>query len=479
MVVSRGMNMPMARQLGRGRLPLSVKLWIAVVATNLLGLMVAVYVAGAVRTQSVSPGMEQGLLAAYYVGMFVCAAVDALWLDEVVFKGAFRITHIQGRADALRRRGTRNKPDPAKGADAADGDAEDDAEELVEVAATFQRSTVTFPFSLLIFGLATYLLFNAVNHDFDGYYRRIGGHIATLRGAEEADRADRREAVEALSLNGRVESLNALADTLDHPDPDTARYAAWALGRHWQNLHARHLIKPLVGAYRQDRPEVRREALVSLARLQHRNFAGPIQDELARELETDDVDVRLLWGLGYIQHTSSFPVLEKALYHRDPRVAAVAAWALAQHRDQRGGREAVNILESRLPAAPFEVKCSIVHALMILGDEASNIPLMHAWDGMPTEQRFNVCTPLTLTVEPDGTGDEQKLVSQETYAMKTLEAMGRMRATSPNIRTRVEPWLREQIADEDNTLKTREAATSLLTGISSGRDDIEAATPAE
>ena len=82
-------------------------------------------------------------------------------------------------------------------------------------------------------------------------------------------------------------------------------------------------------------------------------------------------------------------------------------------------------------------------------------------------------------MRPDLGGDEQELTSQETYAMKTLEAMGRMRATSPDVRQEVEPWLQMQIHEPDNTLKTREAAGSLLHGIESVRDDVEAAAAAE
>ena len=130
-------------------------------------------------------------------------------------------------------------------------------------------------------------------------------------------------------------------------------------------------------------------------------------------------------------------------------------------------------IDDRLPAAPFEVQCAIVHSLMILGDESSNEPLMHAWDAMPTEQRFEICQTLTLDIEPDGGGsDPQELVSQETFAMKTLEAMGRMRASSPAVRVAVEPWLQSQIDEPSNTLKTREAAGSLLNGIKSARNDI-------
>jgi hypothetical protein len=185
------------------------------------------------------------------------------------------------------------------------------------------------------------------------------------------------------------------------------------------------------------------------------------------------VDERLIWATGYIQHISSFEVLERALYHADVEVARVAAWAISQHRDQRGGRKAVDLLEARLPAAPFLLKCAIVHSLGIMADERSNLALMHAWKAVPVGDRFELCPAKHVFARPDGAGDRQDLMMPgETYAIKTLESMGTMRASRPEIRAEVEPFLEQIIADEANTKATREAAQSLLTGIQEQRNDL-------
>ena len=55
--------------------------------------------------------------------------------------------------------------------------------------------------------------------------------------------------------------------------------------------------------------------------------------------------------------------------------------------------------------------------------------------------------------------------------MKTIQAMGAMRATTPEVRREVEPWLERVIAAEDTAPVTREAAQSLLRGIRAQRDD--------
>ena len=433
------------------RIPTAILLWGAMVVANMAGMTVAVAVASTVRGVVDSGTTENALLALYYVSMLVVAAVDALLIDEVVFGGSFRLTHLQGRSARFARKD----------------------EEVELVAATLQRSNVSFPFVLLLCTIGTYMVYNATNHGFDDYWRRIGRHVATLRTTDPDGAADRREAVESLSLNTRNEAMATLLRALERED-ETAAWAAWGLGRYWQDPRSRHLVRPLLRAMRRGDAELRREAVLALGRLQHRAIAEDLQAELEAELAAQGpVDRRVVWALGYIQHVESFPVLEKALHHQDDSVAAVAAWALAQHRDQRGGRAAVGILEARLPSAPHEVRCAIAHGLMIMGDESSNLALMHAFDGLDEASRATVCTKLTVDVRPDGEGDRQDLTTQETYAMKTLEAMGRMRATTGDVRAEVEPWL-QRIADDDaNSLATRQSASNLLAGIQGARNDLD------
>jgi hypothetical protein len=165
-------------------------------------------------------------------------------------------------------------------------------------------------------------------------------------------------------------------------------------------------------------------------------------------------------------------VLDRALYHPDESIQRLAAWALSQHRDSGKGREAADLLEQRLPAAPLMTKCAIVHSLGVLADERSNLALMHAYDSLTPAEREVVCERITVYISPDGENDrEDLLMPQERYGMKTMQAMGAMRATTPSMRDKVEPWLAGVIADPQTAPLTRESAQSLLRGIQAQRDD--------
>lgn len=434
-------------------MPTGAKLWLMVVAANVVGMTIAVFATAAIRAVPESEGVETALRVAYYAAMLVVAIIEAFWLDELLFKGAFRITHLRGKsADVARKQG-----------------------DFETLAASVQRSTFTFPLTVVGCAIFTYIAFNVVNHDFDHYDKWVGQHVSALRGDDEASMQRRFDAIDALSVRREKEVLPRLLQALERDDA-VAPWAAWAIGRHRDVKQIRPLIRPLVAASRRGDPALEREAILSLARLQHRAVAPNLQDALAAELDAGgEVDKRLVWAMGYIQHTSSFEVLERALYSPDVEVARVAAWSIAQHRDQRGGREAVDLLEARLPAAPFLLKCAIVHSLGITADERTNLALVHAWDTVSPEDRFEICPAQYVYARPDGGGDRQDLLMPtETYAMKTLESMGAMRATRPEIRAEVEPFLERVIDDETSTKATREAAQSLLTGIQEQRDDLAA-----
>jgi hypothetical protein len=432
------------------RPPTWVKLWSAVILTNLGGFLVAIWVARLVRGGVDSMGTETALLFGYYAVMAVAAFVDALLLDEVLFKGAFRRTHLQGRT-------------------ARHAARSDDVE---GVAVTLQRSTVSFPLLLLVAGAITYNVFNLVNRDFDVYHRRVGKHISALTHGE---RTQRIEAIEALSIRREPEILAVLKETLRRDD-ESAAWAAWALGRFSDLPSRRPLIAPLWEASQGSDPVLRTEALIALARLQHRAVAPALHEEIERARASGEpVDPRLLFALGSIQTMSSVDLLEDLLHRGDLETQAMAAWALAQHRDQRGGRAMVTLLENRLPTAPLSVRCAIVHALGILADERSNLALSRAYDEATPLERGTVCERRQISLRPDGDlSDRYDLfVPQDTFDMKVVASMAQMRATSPDIRTRVEPWLERQITDEGVNPAVREACQSLLAGIRQGRDDAQ------
>ncbi len=433
--------------------PSSFKLWVLAVIANMIGIGVAVFCAAKLRSVPAEASTETLLRVVYYGTMLFVAFADALLVDELVFGGAFRLTHLQGHsAQTL-------------GREASDR----------QVAAVFNRSTMSFPLTVLACGGLTYLIFNFVNHDFDEYDRHVGQFVSDLRGDAPEDRQTRLDAIDSLSMRVRPETMRVLLRELKREDAELAARAAWAIGRQRQIEVRRHLVPPLIEAWKRGDERLSREALIALARLQHRAIAKHIIADLDAQLEaarTDPetkVDPRLAWALGYVQVMDAVPVLEKALYSDDELLQRVAAWALAQHRDQKGGREVVRIMEARLPSAPFYTRCAIIHSLGVMADENSNLALMHAYDQATPEERFATCEPIMLPIRPGGGSDEQPLLKpRETLAMKILMSMGQMAAVRPEIRSEVEPWLELLIADESNTLKTREAAQSLLTGIRSG-----------
>lgn len=425
----------------------AMKLWLAVVCANLLGLFAAVYVATYLRAGAGNPDV---LFPIYYGAMIVAGIVDAFWLDDLLFKGAFRRS-LQGKTGAF----------ASKKAD------------VEELAASMQKPAISFPVIIIVCSFVTYGLFNLVNRGFDGWWRDVGKHVHTLRAADSSTEAQQ-QAILELSTRNRPEVLLILESELLDGDPDVEAWAAWAIGRQKTNEAMNiNRVPALIERVRNGDPKVRREALITLARLQHRAITDQVREALAEELAAGGkVDPRLIWGLGYLQHRDSLPVLDKALYHPDEEIQRLAAWALAQHRDSGKGRDAADLLEQRLPAAPIASKCAIVHSLGVLADERSNLALMHAHDSLTPEQRWFLCDPVTVSASPDGEHDrETLLMPRERYAMKTLQAMGAMRATTPEIREQVEPWLERIIAAPETEPLIREAAQSLLTGIREQRDD--------
>jgi hypothetical protein len=456
-----GPTLPAGYGPAKRRIPTSAKLGIAVVMANLAGLIAAVYCAQQIRAVPATAGTETILFAIYYTALCLAAVVDALWVDEVLFHGAFRLTYFHGK----------------------DGSRVNLKDDPTVVAASMQRSSVSFPVVLLLAGGLTYLGFNAVNHDFNGYVRRIGKHVSNLRGDDPEAQPRRLQAIAALSIRRDPEVVPLLLQQLGRGG-ETGAYAAWALGRFADAKNYRKsIIEALWAASEEPDQAVRREALIALARLQHRPVAGPLQAEIRRELDADAaaLDPRLVYATGFIQVPSSLPLLTEALQRGEVLTQRVSAWAIAQHRDQREAKDLDRLLEQRLPSAPFLTRCALVHSLGTIGDERANLALMHAFDTATPEELNAKCPAATVFLRPDG-GDEPAdlLLPPTTYENKILATMGQVRATNPEIRKLVEPWLEGLIASrppsEEDLFAPR--ARSLLEGIRLGRDDTEAqATP--
>lgn len=452
-----GTQLPTGYGPGRRRIAPASKLGVAVVIANLAGLIAAVWCAQQIRAVPAAQSTETILFAVYYTALCVVAVVDALWIDELVFNGAFRLQHLQGK-------------------DGARLNLKDDE---ATVAASMQRSSISFPAVLILSGGLTYLLFNAVNHDFNPYYRRIGKYVSSLRGEDPADQPKRSAAIAALSIRRDPEIVPILLKQLGRGGEQGA-FAAWALGRFSDVKHQRKgIVEALWAASQETDPAVTREALIALARLQHRVVAGPLQAALRSDLDATDraLDRRLIYATGFIQTPSSIPLLTEILQRGDIPSQRVAAWALAQHRDQRDARDIDLVLAERLPSASLLTRCALIHSLGILGNERSNLALMHAYDIATPAERAMACPSETVFLRPDGADEPADLLlPPDTYAMKIIHTMGQIRATAPEIRGAVEPWLTALVAanKDDGTLLAARAQ-SLLDGIQQVRDDTRGA----
>ncbi len=429
------------------RQPLWPRLFSFAVMANAAALVLAVWVARLLRAVPETDSTEQWLRAAYYGGIALAAIFDGFLLDELLFRGAFRRTHLVGRVPGFAKRD----------------------EDVDDIAVSLQRSTWSFPFLLLASGLVTSIALNVVTRDLDGYYRNLGVHLgAVARG----DAPRQIEGIRQLSIRRAPEILPALRRTLA-AGGEAAPWAAWAIGRHRDQQNRRPLIAPLVAAVREGDPAVRREAAIALGRLQQRSMVGATQEELRRDLDRDaGIDIRLLYALGAVQVTSSKDLLAEVLTRGDAPAQRIAAWAIAQHRDQRGAKDFAKLLEDRLVTADVELRCALVHSLGIFAHEHSNLALVRAYDDSTEAELAFGCPRVSIPMSPDGKEDfEEILMPEDTLALKILASMGSMRATSPEIRAVVEPWLEKRVADTTATLFIQEGAKVLLAGIREGRND--------
>lgn len=434
-----------------GRTPMWAKLCSFVISANLAGFLIADWVARWVRAVPETATQESGLLFAYYGAMLLIGIIDALLIDEIAFRGAFRRTTLGGYGARNAARGT--------------ADVED-------MALASKPSGMTFPVLVLLCGGVTYFLFNAVNHDFDRDYRRIGRDLGILAHGDEPERIEALRRVAILRGEYLPRVIHALTNALAEGG-EPARWAAWGMGKLADQPRTRPLIPPLVEATRSSDPGLRKEALFALGRLQHRASGPAIADEVRRQHEAGEVDPRMLYALGAVQVLSSREILETLLYQAKPSIQGLAAWALAQHRDQVGGDALVDVLEARLPSANLPLRCDIVHALGILAAERSNRVLMQLYDTSTPEERATQCESRRLSLRPDGGPQDwvDLFMPADAFGMRIIATMAQMRATSPEIRQEVEPWLERLIADPTTAAAPQTAAGTLLEGIRTQRDD--------
>lgn len=426
------------------------KLCSLVISVNLAGFLVAIWVARWVREVPETASMETGLMFAYYAAMLLVGIADAFLVDELAFGGAFRRTTLDG----IGARAVGRKAD------------------IEAMALSVKPSGMTFPVLVLLGGGVTFWLFNAVNADFDEYYRRIGRNLGVLAHGKEPERVEALQKIAVMRGEYLPLVMRSLVATLPEGG-EVGRWAAWGMGKLADQPRKRPLIPPLVAASRSDDPKLRQEALLALGRLQHRAAGEAIAVEVRTQHEAGAVDPRLLYALGSVQVLTSKEILTTLLYQGDVATQGLAAWALAQHRDQAGAEDLAEIVEGRLDSATLPLKCDIVHALAILAHESSNDALMRTYDASTPVERESTCASRRLSLRPDGGPLDwvDLFMPTDTLGMRIIATMAQVRATHPEIRQRVEPWLQQIIDDPATPLAPATGARTVLEGIRTQRDD--------
>ncbi|MFY0530906.1 HEAT repeat domain-containing protein [Nannocystis pusilla] len=432
------------------------KLLIAAVIANLAGMIAAVFLARLIRDVPADASTETMLLVAYYTAMCVVAVADALLVDEFMFGGV--------PPDPSAGQGPEVRPGERRGGDGG-GDHAALVGQLPDRPVAVRRADVP-ALQLREPGLQLLL-----PKSWDS--RQFSARRRTRESAPPA--AGDRRAVGAPAPHDRADFAPAA-----RPRGRGRGVGAWALGRFIDVTSERKaILGDLRAAAKSPDPNLRREALISLARYQDRDVADQLIGELERDLAANVIDRRLLIAAGYIQVPKLLPVLQQVLQRGDEKAQRVAAWAIAQHRDQREAKDLDTMLTDRLPSAGFPVRCAIVFSLGILGNERANVPLMHAYDTATPEERTTTCPVEVVYLRPDGQQDHfDLLLPVDNYENHIFKVLGQIRATSPEIRAEVEPWLERLVAAHkgDGTLKA-DRAQSLLDGIRSARDDSKLAAP--
>jgi HEAT repeat protein len=395
-----------------------------------------------------APNREPQAILLHYLLIALAAIAQAMWADSHFLHGAFRQRIFASKKKS----------------------GDDDS-----LAAQHSNAHAIFIAILLFCGLATYNLNRFANRGFDAYYESVGRSFASIRTLSEGSISldEVKEDFERLAFSPRPEVPAFLLEQLNSERAEVKAWSAWALGRRKDPSLRRTVVEPLVEIVRKGPPAASTEAKIALARMQHRGIASKIEGDIQAALERgEDPDLRLLWSLANTQSASSLDILERALYSTNEEVARVAVFALAQLRESAAAPKSVKLLESRLGAAPFALRCAIIHGLGILGNENSNFAIMHGLDGAPPAERAQICPSTRMLLRPDHGGNDVHLLfissirnSQENLAMVALLAMGSMRATAPHVRESVEPWLESLKTNEAYPYEVRTAVDSLLNGI--------------
>ncbi len=208
----------------------------------------------------------------------------------------------------------------------------------------------------------------------------------------------------------QIESLNALTDLGEAAVPVLVAALGNEQTRYWAILALGELgekgkgaVEALVAALKDPRPEVRREVLVTFARMGAP--AAPAVSAISAQMNDKDDSVRhaAVFALGRIgpEAASAADALRKARESKDQLMQTVAAWALAhiEPNNEELRQEAVKLLTAVIRDHKSKAQGAALRGLLELEpDPAKVVPVLSSLmaDGTPEAVQEAVSAAATL-----------------------------------------------------------------------------------
>ena len=429
------------------RFLLGTKLGLFLLAGLVFGLSQAYSVPATdyIRHESTSTGTDVALRLVYFALMCLVAFSETLLVDELFFHGGWRKRVLGGQKGSLleeleegdeerqgegakEKEGALESESPRHG----DGDGEDnddggraagekrairgaqgeeegvaekegrsrnDADYSIK-GSLFRDYTVHVTLAFLVLLAGNYYLFNAINGQFDFYYRDVGYLYTRLR---SPDSKTRRQALAALTPKRLGSVSPRLLERLKNGDEKERIWAIWGLGYRAEygllspalKQEAVSRILPLVekGSEKQ-----RAIAAVALARLKSYRWLQHALKELKKPAPHPYFAVAL--GLLRDHRPESLAALNELLLDPDETRAMAAAWALGQMKV----KTAAAPLRKKLFKMKGPVECVAVESLGRLGDTSAVSSLVRLFE---SEESDLICPQKVLKFRPDQEGGDK------------------------------------------------------------------------
>ncbi len=359
---------------------------------------VSVFATGHVREASTSPGMDVFVITGWMLLTFLTAVIAALLVGTLIFGDAWRRVNILGEGLDL------------------------DPDDLSMARHASKRQTLPIAVMVVVAIFALTKVMSLITDDFFDWYSKFGYATSTLRGDDEE--AKLRVLVELTrSQDSRLmDNTDMIRAVWADPDASEALktraiFSLGEIGRRmvrsiqlmeegnkgakWvRTLHSeliQHVEPKLLAALEEKPTGERARALVFALGSLESDAAVPLMAQYlkdpARERET--VRAIILALSQYRTPARTVSAILPVLAGDDIELAGLAAWAVGEMYGLGAGEATeaapdpalVQLVAQRLLAAPLEVQCVLLDAMLRIRSEQHDKVLFALWDKVPPRTR--------------------------------------------------------------------------------------------